>query len=509
MSAARKLAIMVVVVLGTLAQVSAATAAGAPAPVRDTTLVSGPPVAWHPVIAAVDLQHGLVAGTTAYVHSDGFVYTEVRVPFLWSQHGSGSSVLFEPPDELATFPSIYVPNAMTANGNTVVGGVIFPSALFTEPWAWTPTTGLEFLQLPTDTRYGGSAVGLSNDGTVIAGTLAGRRVPSKAALWQNGTLEMLPSSQTWSTVNGISGDGSTVIGASGPLSSTLQATRWVDGTEQPLPTGDIGATSSTALRIANNGVIFGTATLSDGRTVLLRWGTDGQVTVLTPPDGLTVANFSSIDSVGSAAGGALAPKTGCIATPDPACNQEPFVWTAHDGFTILPETPVLVQNRDTYGDGSSVSAVADGGRVAVGTMTPRESINGFPPQNGFVWSNQSGLVLINDLMAGFGQPNPDYFGAGGVSPDGSRVLVFGNAPNNAVYDTGTLILNLAPLWTGSTGGVSGAATAAGTAQAGPARAGTAQGVVGQDEPLKQQLMNLPTDLREQVQAWPGMAQILG
>jgi uncharacterized membrane protein len=498
MSLARKLAVMVVVLLGALAAVPSASAAGQPPRVRDATLVSGPSVAWHPAVSIADLGHGLVAGATPYVHADGFVYTDVLAPFLWRRNGA--PVLFQLPANLATFPSIYIPNALTADGSTVVGGVIFPEELFTEPWAWTPTGGLQFLQLPADPRYGGGAVGVSSDGSVIAGTLAGNRVRSLAAIWQDGKLEMLPTSQTWSAAHAISGDGSIVVGAAGPSSGALQATRWVNGTEQQLSTGGLDAQSSVALFVASNGVAFGTATLSSGQTVLLRWAANGSVAVLTPPNGLTVAGFSSIDSTGSAAGGALAEKTSCISLPNPACNHEPFIWTAQGGFTILPEG-FLTQLRDQWGDMSTVSDVSNGGRVAVGSLSPFESINGFPPQVGFVWTAQSGLVPVNNLMSGFGQPNPDYYSAASVSPDGTSVLAFGNAPNNAVYDTGSLVLNLSPPWnwTGQPGSAAGTRLSAGTAQA----------AQRQEDPLKQRLMSLPTRLRRQLQSWPGAARIIG
>lgn len=500
MSRVRKLAVVVIMSCGALAAVASPSAADQPPPVRNATLITGPPVAFHPGVVTADLQHGLVLGSTTYVHSDGFVYTQVRVPYLWSDNGSSpTSVLMEPPGDLATFPSIYIPNAVTPNGSTVVGGVIFPEELSTAPWAWTPTTGLQFLQLPADTRYGGGAVGVSTNGNVIAGTLAGRFVASKAAVWQDGTLETLPTSQAWSVANAISGDGSVVIGAAGPSSAALQATSWVHGSEQPLSTGDLHPLASTALFTAN-GTIFGTAILSSGQTVLLRWGADGRLTVLMPPDGLSVVQFSSVDSVGSAVGGALAPKTQCISFLDPACDQQPFIWTAQDGFTILPETPVLIQNRNAFGDKSTVTGVADGGRVAVGNLTPAESINGFPPQDSFVWSAQSGLVTVDDLMSSFGQPNPDYYAAGNVSPDGTEALVSGNAPNDAApYDTGTLLLNLTPLWTGQTR-VTGI---------GPTTTQTSQKTQSQGDALKQQLMGLPTDLLGQLQSWPGAVSLLG
>jgi uncharacterized membrane protein len=503
MQPVRKLAVIAVTLLAALAAAWPASAAGQPSPVQGITLVSGPPEARGATVSAADLGHGLVAGTTPYVHPDGFVYTDVFAPFLWSAHASSSpssssSVLFQLPANLATFPSIYLPNAITPNGRTVVGGVIFPEELFTEPWAWTQAGGLQFLQLPANTQYGGGAVGVSSDGSIIAGTLAGRFVPWQAATWVNGQLETLPTSQVWSQVHAISGDGSTVVGAAGRSLGTMQADRWVNGIEQPLSTGGLNPVSSAALFVADNGVAFGTATLSSGLTLLLRWAPDGTLTVLTPPDGLSVASLSSIDSVGGAAGGALAEKTSCISFLDPACNQEPFVWTAQDGFTILSQG-TLGQSLDQFGDASTVTSVSDGGRVAVGALQPRESINGFPPHVGVVWTSQSGPVSVNDLMSSFGQPNPDYFSAGSVSPNGTTVLAFGNAPNEAVNDTGSLLLDLNPLWTGQPGSVTATQPSSGTPQA-------AQST---EDALGQQLMSLPADVLGEAQSWPGAASILG
>lgn len=431
----RKVAIAAAAILGVLAVLALEAAADPPQPLRDATLVTGPPEAFRPGVVKADLDHGLVAGTTRYVHDDGLVWNDTLAAFLWSEHGSPT--LFELPDYLSRVPSFYLPNAMTPNGSEVVGGVIFRQLLFTEPWAWTPTGGLEFLQLPEDERYGGSAVGVSNDGRLIAGTLAGRGVPSRAATWQDGGLKMLASTQPWSEVHAMTPDGLHIVGASGPSFERLQATRWFHGSEQQLPTGGLDARSSVALFVAANGVAFGTATLSDGRTVLLRWDARGRVEVLTPPEGLAVARLSSIDSVGSAAGGALSKKTDCISTPDPNCDWAPFVWTAADGFTILPENGL-----EHYYDRSTVNDVSDGGSVAVGELTPSVRTDGSPRQLGFAWTPKAGLLLVNELMAGIGQPDPDYWSADSVSSYGTRILVTGNAPVTSASDTQSIILDL-------------------------------------------------------------------
>lgn len=128
--------------------------------------------------------------------------------------------------------------------------------------------------------------------------------------------------------------------------------------------------------------------------------------------------------------------TGCLSNTDPACSQSPFVWTLSSGFTILPKLGL-----DDYYSLSTVSDVSDRGRVAVGKLVP-----GSPTKNqpavGFVWTAASGLVLVNDLIAATGQPNPDYESATFVSSDGTRVLVTGNPPQATLRDTNSLILKL-------------------------------------------------------------------
>ena len=87
--------------------------------------------------------------------------------------------------------------------------------------------------------------------------------------------------------------------------------------------------------------------------------------------------------------------------------------------------------------------MSDDGRVAVGQLSTCVVGPGSPPQVGFVWRADSGLVLINDLMAAFGQPDPHYYSATDVSRDGNRVLVVGNPPLNDPQDTADLTLDLA------------------------------------------------------------------
>ena len=44
-------------------------------------------------------------------------------------------------------------------------------------------------------------------------------------------------------------------------------------------------------------------------------------------------------------------------------------------------------------------------------------------------------MLVNNLMAAFGQPDPHYYTATDVSRDGNRILVVGNPPLHGAQDT--------------------------------------------------------------------------
>jgi len=236
----------------------------------------------------------------------------------------------------------------------------------------------------------------------------------------------------------MTGDGSIIVGAAGAAFLVgCKATKWVNGLEQQLSTGGVQVQSSVAVLVANGGVIFGYAVLNNGRVALVRWDGAGNPEIFQPPNGLSVVNLSSVDSQGSTAGGALAQQFSCPSCTDPLCNRKPFVWTRSGGFIILPENGL----EDTYNT-SAVEDVSDGGRVAVGHLSTCLVGPGSPPQLGFVWTAGSGLVLVNDLMAAFGQHDPHYYLATDVSRDGNRVLVVGNPPLKDAQDTPDVTLDL-------------------------------------------------------------------
>jgi hypothetical protein len=292
-------------------------------------------------VGLVDLDHGLGAGATTYDHG-GFLWCDTYARYLWSEE-LGASTLFELQGEFNWMRSIYVPSGMTPNGSKVVGGVIFFDRYTTAPWMWTADgSPVAFLTVPA-TYPQGNAVAVSNDGRLIAGTLRASRVGvSQAAVWRDGSAQILPSTQLWSAVGSnpfdqsvaysarrthpMNSNGSVIVGAAGAqFLANCKATKWVNGVEKQLSTGGVAVQSSVAVFVADSGVIFGYAVLSNGRVVLMRWGANGNPEMFVPPNGLSVVNLSSVDSQGNAAGGALAQQFSCPSCSDPVCNRKPFV----------------------------------------------------------------------------------------------------------------------------------------------------------------------------------------
>jgi uncharacterized membrane protein len=405
-------------------------------------------------VGLVDLDYGLAAGATTYDHG-GFLWCETYAPYRWSEQ-EGTSTLFELEGDFNWIRSVYIPSGMTPDGSKVVGGVIFFDSGTNAPWTWTAGEGpVQFLSLPKG-YTAGNAVAVSNDRRLVAGNLrVGRVGVSTAAVWRDGSPQILPSTQLWSAVGAnpfdlnvaytarrthpMNNDGSVIVGAAGAsYLEGCRATKWVNGVEKQLSTGGLIVQSSVAVFVADSGVIFGYAVLAGGRVVLMRWDSNGNAETFQPPNGLSVVNLSSIDSQGNAAGGALGQQFSCAACTDPLCKRKPFIWTRRGGFTILPENGL----EEAYNT-SSVEDLADDGRVAVGQLSTCEVQPNSPPQQAFVWTSASGLVLVDNLMAAFGQPDPHYYTSTDVSRDGNRVLVVGNPPLHDAQDTPDLTLDLA------------------------------------------------------------------
>ena len=84
---------------GALPNTLAASSPGGPGPVVvSVTPIRGPERAYQPGVRIADLDRGFAAGATRYLHDDGLIYNDTRVPFLWSQ--DGTTMLFQPAEVL-------------------------------------------------------------------------------------------------------------------------------------------------------------------------------------------------------------------------------------------------------------------------------------------------------------------------------------------------------------------------------------------------------------------------
>lgn len=402
----------------------------------------------NPFLLISDLDNGYAAGAVRYYYG-GFFWVDVHAPFLWLERDN-SATLFRLPDQLATVPSFYGSNAVTPDGETVVGGVGFLKSETGAPWVWTRDKGLEFLDTPPPFSMTGRADAVTNDGNLIAGTVGDFvNPPGRAATWKERVFDTLPSSQTWSEVGSIfepersyhqhpmTSDGKIIVGASGRNYDQMQATSWVEGRERPLDPGH--TVTSVAMFVTEDGVIFGIGRLNDERIVMMRWDKDGNLNSIEAPNGLSVVNLAAIDSKGNTAGGALALRFSCIGSGDPDCDRVPFVWTMPPHgpiggvFTLLPEN-----GHEHFFTYSSVSDVSDQGKV-IGSLVAGARGPGDPPDVAFLWRADTGLVIVNDILPYRG---PNFNSGDRISRDGNRVLVTGNPPQATDQDTNSMILDL-------------------------------------------------------------------
>lgn len=141
----------------------------------------------------------------------------------------------------ATSRSI-VPRGISSNGKIVVGDIVLDDGL-THPFIWDQ--GVFTLIQP---GMGGSATGVSADGSKVAVTLTAPSWADVPCLWTAAGLESLPlfPVSDWQsfTTGHISSDGSTVIG-NGVLGNRVLAVKWTPaGIEEivgALPASDVSA----------------------------------------------------------------------------------------------------------------------------------------------------------------------------------------------------------------------------------------------------------------------------
>jgi hypothetical protein len=398
------------------------------------TLISGTQEMFQPRSGIVNFEAGdLVSGATRWDNDgDGVYFNGAFVGYLWSP-AEGARVFAE--DTALYWTEHFTTPSAIAFDSTVVGTTVDRENFRNRPFLWSPRAGYNFLPcaLKGGTICTGFTTAITPDGGTAVGAVATNITPgqpTRAAKWSitwNGRLRTVLKEfevgGVWSNAWDVSSDGSVVVGDSGAEEALPSAARWVKDRRKPMqPVG----TASSALFTSRDGAIaLGWAT-KDGRTVLARWDRDGSATVSEPPDGMTIESIRAINPAATAAVGALSREG----------NWAPFLWTAGDGFTVLPEN-----GMEREYDYSEAFDVSDDGTSVVGYLGSGVIVNGYPPMLGFLWRPKTGLIFVNDLLSNAGFPNPDFYFVEGISGDGLKLLVTGNAAVT-VHDTNTLVVTL-------------------------------------------------------------------
>lgn len=301
--------------------------------------------------------------------------------------------------------------SISGDGGVVVGTSSLPDGS-TAAFRWTEGTGMT--NLGTGSAINGFALGVSADGSVIAGstdTTAANPNYQEAARWTAAGgpqgLGDLPGGQLHSYATSLSADGSVIVGCGNNAAGT-QAVRWNSAGSISLLGNATGVTESCAIDVSADGsTIIGSASL--GYTdATFRWTTAGGMTLLAPPAGVTsVASALSAD--GSVIVGALG------STP-----QEAFRWTEQSGYVGLGGL-LAAGKGQSYASGVS----GNGGRVVGSAAALIPGGTGDVTQ-AFLWTEATGMLRLADLLINAGVTGLDdqwlLESALGISPDGRWVV---------------------------------------------------------------------------------------
>lgn len=302
------------------------------------------------------------------------------------------------------------------------------------------------------------AVGVSGDGTVVAGNGVGVNGGEGFRWTQAGgmvTLGDLPGGGIDNEAYGISSDGSTIVGY-GTSSSGIEAMRWTLAGGM-VGLGDLvgGSTFSIALGTSSDGsVVVGRGAGVNG-TEAFRWTQAGGMVGLgdlaggvfssvargTNSDGSVVVGYGSsangteafrwtqaggMVGLGDFAGGTFSSvafatnSDGSVVVGygNNARGQEAFRWTQAGGMVGLGVLP--------GGINSAAQATNSDGNVVVG------SSNSHIGNEAFRWTQAGGIQRVADWLATAGvstAPGYTLINATGVSADGSVVVGSASGPN--------------------------------------------------------------------------------
>ncbi len=447
-----------------LGAVGAGLADGTPTPrVTSVTLVTGAVDTYNPDTLIANLDgSAMVAGITQMVREPGGpMNPDARVGFFWTPGEGGRDFS---PDDLNLGNRVFhddldwywkwnrVQSVDISDAGAVVGMHLFYDGFFPVyfPFFWSAADGFHFLPM-TCTNFGGpgldtfggdlcigSAFAISADGGTIVGTVWDDTTfmnPEKAARWRvtrtetglKFELRVLSGSEPWSRAWDVSANGLVIVGEAGYDEMVQDAARWIGGVRQRLQ--PVGSSSLARFTSRDGNVAIGSATIGE-QTVLVRWDRAGVATIAAPPNGMSVESIQAINPAGTAAVGALSPG-GFLG------NWVPFLWTAADGFTLIPEL-----GHEMEFDASEAMDLSDDGAWVVGQLSTRFAGPGSLGPVSFLWNRATGTTLeIRELLADAGYPPLDLYFAPFISGDGLRILAKGN-PDFTEHDTNTVLIGL-------------------------------------------------------------------
>jgi hypothetical protein len=343
------------------------------------------------------------------------------------------------------FTQGYYASDLSADGRVVVGNLIGPF----ETFRWTADTGEVLLGEATVPVLGTGAGSpdISYDGTRISATiltddatLATQGIWTEGSGWTRAFPPLPPGAapidQSIASAWGLSGDGSTVTGF-----------YWGANSTGPFGGAQPNAWSATAGVTVLDRIEGRNARVNDANfdaTVFCGWEENdfGQWQPTVWRDGVKMRLSENDAFVGAEKltgdGDVIVGNSLNVLT----LNREPTIWTWNGAsydeqrLGVLPGTPAI--------NGWGVAlGVTDDASMVVGANYYTFSPGG--TADGFIWTEQTGLVKADDFVAGLGIDIFDVFrirSVDAISADGSTILVGGQSP--VTFDVFSAIIRIVP-----------------------------------------------------------------
>ena len=328
--------------------------------------------------------------------------------FVWNRDG-GSQLIPAPPG----FSSQYALQAtdVSADGSLVTGYLereptsSFDPPAFRNVFVWSPATGVQLLADSIGYAYpiAGSNVQVSADGSTFAVAAVGADSTEPVRFTTSGAATALPRDLSGGDgdyiVNAVSADGATIVGGTRPAASSsfgvlgMQATVW---------------------NAAGEPMLLPLSTQHDGLLIV----SDFTVATDVSSDGRIVAGFDAYTGVDTA-----------VYWAD---GEGPFQLDFSAEFSSHFDRPVAPGPASTFNFFSRAHAISADGSTIVG------EIKYFPTTiapdfvyDAFVWTADSGLRLVSDLLldAGIDASDWTFISAVDVSADGRVIVGDGFNPN--------------------------------------------------------------------------------